>query len=389
MLMHKDPTRISAVLDFLSKSLNKDYQKTKEILGIETDHEGEKMIFYLVKCEVLGGFSLLEYIDSQNVRLSRQREELIDLSVKIANLNQGDDTETAMKEVIEHFKSGLESGVGLRDMIEMIKERYPWKPNKKKIMILVSLITCLLGIGLYVFDVKTDLQFSLEMLDRTNNNTADDFLTKVKNCWARRSTEVPSNSSGKLNEKSQNNAYCNIAYISFWHCIQPFLFVLLVAFNKTFIGRNRKKSSASYLCFCFVPGFWKIPIPALTLLYRFWLDIKCHSARSLTNFKEEIVKIEEEIHRHEASVILALVLEASLESNFQFWLQINYSLPDILAIILDVSKYEDLINWRTMSILLSFITISYSIIKIRLKLTSLNIPSNTHFFLVIRAKMKR
>ena len=200
MLMHKDPTRISAVLDFLSKSLNKDYQKTKEILGIETDHEGEKMIFYLVKCEVLGGFSLLEYIDSQNVRLSRQREELIDLSVKIANLNQGDDTETAMKEVIEHFKSGLDSGVGLRDMIEMIKERYPWKPNKKKIMILVSLITCLLGIGLYVFDVKTDLQFSLEMLDRTNNNTADDFLMKVRNCWARRSTEVPSNSSGKLNE---------------------------------------------------------------------------------------------------------------------------------------------------------------------------------------------
>ena len=127
----------------------------------------------------------------------------------------------------------------------------------------------------------------------------------------------------------------------------------------------------------------------MTLLYRFWLDIKCHSARSLTNFKEEIVKIEEEIHRHEASVILALVLEASLESNFQFWLQINYSLPDILAIILDVSKYEDLINWRTMSILLSFITISHSIIKIRLKLTSLNIPSNTHFFLVIRAKMKR
>ena len=66
------------------------------------------MIFYLVKYAELDDKSLLEYIDSQNVRLSRQREELIDLSVKIANLNHRDDTEKAMEEV-------------LRDMITQIK----------------------------------------------------------------------------------------------------------------------------------------------------------------------------------------------------------------------------------------------------------------------------
>ena len=61
--------------------------------------EGKKTMFYLY---------LLEYIDTQNVRLIRQREELIDLSVKIANLNHRDDTEKAMEEV-------------LRDMITQIK----------------------------------------------------------------------------------------------------------------------------------------------------------------------------------------------------------------------------------------------------------------------------
>ena len=74
-------------------------------------------MFFNVKCKVLDRKSLLKYIDSQNVRLSRQREELIDLSVKIADLNHRDDTEKAMAEVINHYKSGLPSGVGLRECL--------------------------------------------------------------------------------------------------------------------------------------------------------------------------------------------------------------------------------------------------------------------------------
>ena len=45
------------------------------------------MMFYNVKCKYLDDKSLLEYIESENVRLSKQREELIDLSVKIADHN--------------------------------------------------------------------------------------------------------------------------------------------------------------------------------------------------------------------------------------------------------------------------------------------------------------
>ena len=60
------------------------------------------------------------------------------------------------------------------------------------------------------------------------------------------------------------------------------------------------------------------------------------------------------------TVSLALIIEASLEAYFQFWLQSNYSLPDILSI--EITNMEE---QRTISILLSFITITVSIVKIR------------------------
>ena len=51
-----------------------------------------------------------------------------------------------------------------------------------------------------------------------------------------------------------------------------------------------------------------------------------------------------------------------MESYFQFWLQMNYSLPDIFT---DIDNIGELVTWRSLSVILSFITISFSIIKIR------------------------
>ena len=68
------------------------------------------------------------------------------------------------------------------------------------------------------------------------------------------------------------------------------------------------------------------------------------------------------------TVSLALIIEASLEAYFQFWLQSNYSLPDILSI--DITNLEELVTYRTFSILLSFITITVCIVKIRFNIIS-------------------
>ena len=71
------------------------------------------------------------------------------------------------------------------------------------------------------------------------------------------------------------------------------------------------------------------------------------------------------------TVSLALIIEASLEAYFQFWLQSNYSLPDVLFLAKDFDL-EQLVTFRTVSILLSFITITVSIVKIRFKLILLS-----------------
>ena len=54
---------------------------------------------------------------------------------------------------------------------------------------------------------------------------------------------------------------------------------------------------------CCLPNFTYIgsflPIPAFTNLYRFFLDVKFHQARSKSDFKEKINDIEELIKKHE------------------------------------------------------------------------------------------
>ena len=69
------------------------------------------------------------------------------------------------------------------------------------------------------------------------------------------------------------------------------------------------------------------------------------------------------------TVLLSLVIEASLESYFQFWMQANFSLPNFLIFVLDVKFLEvtNIEQWRIFSILFSFISISLSIIKIWLE----------------------
>ena len=286
-------------------------------------------MFYLVKCEEFDGKSLLEYIDSQNVRLSRQKEELIDLSVKIANLNHSKyHREKAMEEVINHYKSGLRSGIGLRDMINQIKERYPWSSSKKKIMIFVSLMTCLLGIGLYVLDLTTDVRFSLEMLKKTHVNddvvsfNASSFLSKnglkfssnlSQMCLT--DLEVENNLKSSISDYGDGD-YRVTGWISIWHCVQPFVVTIIVFLSMKFFKEGKFSvpnqpellKSKSWWCFssvlCCIPNLAYlgrvVPLPALTNLYRFYLDVRCHHARSKPDFRKTIVSIEEEIREHEA-----------------------------------------------------------------------------------------
>ena len=342
--MIKEPGMISNLLNFLSKMLEKieDYDKKRrqendkirEIFGEMLGTLNQDNIFYLVKCQGFDGKSLLNYINSQNVRLLRQREELIDLSVKIANLTHRGNPEKAMDNVIKNYKSGLESGVGLRDMIDMIKERYPWSSTKMKIMIFVSLMTCALGIGLYVFDLTTDIRFSLEMYYlKAKGSFPEDptyasifqnithpgpkecwqaFETAFETCWDQHYVDPEKNFT--LIEYDDMKTTGGIAVL---HCIQPFLGIFIV-----FLTMNYNKIKCS-LPQMFVPDCLKrwcciplkvlwilgyllcflaslIPLPVFTHIYRFCLYVRFYDARRKLEFRKKIMQIESEIQKYEA-----------------------------------------------------------------------------------------
>ena len=380
MLVNKDATRIGSVLYFLSTRLDKfkdeqnrdDYQETKENLGIEINKRDLKVMFYNIECKRLDNKSLLKYIDTQH--FTRQREELIDLSVKIADLNHGDDTAKAMKEVINHYKSGLHSGVGLRDMISLIKGYYPWSSFKKMMMILFSLISCLLGIGLFVLDLYTDVEFTQMMFSKTfspqTTTTTTTFITTTtptnttcvtatenyftfatpESCYAACNAFMKENFTNNTvfednftammpsNQREQNlreaeEDYGVIWTFSIWHCIQPFVAIMIVFLSMNCRGYKEAQRSFreipdppncaddvlyptpyrklnSFLCGILrvFSALWYlvlfvgsvVPLPGLTHLYRFYLDVRSHIKRSKPDFRTKIVGIEEEIRKHEA-----------------------------------------------------------------------------------------
>ena len=81
---------------------------------------------------------------------------------------------------------------------------------------------------------------------------------------------------------------------------------------------------------------------------------------------EEYMEKEEEVQKAE---IFSIVVETGLESNFQFWFQTQFILPGLVSNILDYTNDKldvtDLFNWRIFSILISFVSISWTAVKIR------------------------
>ena len=125
MMVNKDPKRMNAVLDFLTQMLEEcemngagKYAETKETLGIEIqlDDQEEKIVFYLVSCEVLGGLCLLEYL--YRTLSDRHREKMLSICLSVSLMNHGGDRHKSQQEVIQNLKSGLPTNSeGLRNFI--------------------------------------------------------------------------------------------------------------------------------------------------------------------------------------------------------------------------------------------------------------------------------
>ena len=142
--------------------------------------------------------------------------------------------------------------------------------------------------------------------------------------------------------------------VSAVHLALPFLFSFIV-WQVLMMGKRCSKAA-----------FFYFPLPPITKLKRFLCDWELFKNFTLDRNKDEETKQEyektknewmEEIEKNDRIVVLSLVIESSLESSFQFFLQTIYALPTlILAFTGSPGSFdlEDLFNLRTVSILSSF-----------------------------------
>ena len=122
-----------------------------------------------------------------------------------------------------------------------------------------------------------------------------------------------------------------------------------------------------------------IPLPPITKWKRFLCDRKLfqnfarqdrnNDEKTKLEYEETKIKCMNEIEKNDRIVVLSLVIESSLESSFQFFLQTVFALPTlILAFTCNSGRIhlEDLFNLRTVSILSSFGSFAWTYFSIRL-----------------------
>ena len=92
-------------------------------------------------------------------------------------------------------------------------------------------------------------------------------------------------------------------------------------------------------------------------------------------YQAEKNRIVDKISAYENVVNLSLIIEASVEASFQFVLQTTFILPSVILAFTDPAgrfEWADLVNWRFISIGMSFASFSFGFYKIRLKMIFLN-----------------
>ena len=157
--------------------------------------------------------------------------------------------------------------------------------------------------------------------------------------------------------------------VSAVHLALPFVFSFII-WQVLMMGRSCSKTA-----------FFYFPLPPIIKLKRFLCDRKLFinfsnpnrndSEKTKQEFEETNNKCMEEIEKNDMIMVLSLVIESSLESSFQFFLQTVYALPTLILAYTESSGFfdlEDLFNWRTVSILSSFGSFAMAYYAIRLYL---------------------
>ena len=190
------------------------------------------------------------------------------------------------------------------------------------------------GWSLFAFDVGSDLKFyykGLEDQDNSSNNTTT----------------------------TNNTNFDAAKIVTLMHIILPFLlsfiFFTTMLYNK--------------LVTC---NPLKIPTPPLAKLYKTIIECKSfYNNRNIgdSNYEKRKTDLIRELEEQKAITTFSMILEASMESSFQFVFQGLFSLPTLVFSVMDIHegkmKMSDLVNWKIISIILSFLSFAFTSFNIR------------------------
>ena len=328
--------------------------------------------------------TLLESIVSQG--LLKEREEVLEIIQTIIEV----DNERKKYEMIkEEVKCAVSSSIGLRDCLESVEEKYPWSRPKMYFRKCLSFFKLMvIGSCFYGFDIYTDIRFSQDMFHQYRRNFSserqlckgkfdDMFDNAVYECKHNFTATMCMKSIRLLQRIGENcfendqrfsdpNDWYIAGTVSYLHCGLPILLAFVI-WEIRQIGLE-----------CGLSSFSTLPLPFISRLNKFICDLELfdnyfwphrNKTTETKNIYEEKKKnILKKITEIENGVNLSLIIEASVESSFQFFFQTVFILPNIVLIFTDSDGslvWTDLFNWKTVSILLSFMSFAWAFYTIR------------------------
>ena len=308
--------------------------------------------------------TLLEACVSQG--LVPEREVILEIIKKRVE-DEIQDSDECQFRVKEEIKSAVPSSVGLRECLVSAEEKYPWGKGKLSFKIAFSFIMLTITVGFYVFDVSTDISFTHSMFDNYNHarNSTDEIMKGQENF----------NDTQDCFEQKDKDRFCEpdewftVGVVSGVHVGMSIVIALIIWAAVGFGGEYGV---------CFIVN---LPIPVITRLYKFICDIHLYkneyNRKNIKDkeYKDEKKRIVDKISAYENVVNLSLIIEASVEASFQFFLQTTFILPTVILAFTDPARgsgwtalnqlLTDLLNRRFISIGMSFATFSFGFYKIR------------------------
>ena len=376
------------LIDFLNNVLRHRLSSAqyKDLLGSGND-------LFCLKRDFDGSTTILQFI--VDLGMIKERETMLQLLIKMDSTKYPKSSSGESKSrIIKILRKGIQASKGLKDTIDSLQEKFPWSGGKVALKTFVSISkNVLFGGFMYAFDIWTDVQFSLELREleektrnsTPENNSTQNFLfcrakkiqlvsTMVSNCIDLGIDTEECVNEFDLASNVSNSMFCDVdttrfhdpvgpfsAYVvSVFHIVLPFLFSFIVFFNLI----NFSKID------WYTP--LKFPLPILTKTHKTIIEVKSHfnnqKKKGSEGFESRKRALIKEAEEQKMMTHISMILEASLESSFQFLYQGLFSMPTLMLAIMDVSganELKDLVSWKILSIISSFFTFAWTSFNLR------------------------